>query len=100
MVRKKIVYFGKNLDILPVVVRLINQNEQWEGLGTNSDEELKELCTNTSVDLVLFGPGIEEKNERDIRSFLSSNHPKIQIIQHYGGGSGLLSTEIWEALGK
>jgi hypothetical protein len=100
MNKKQILYFGKNLDILPVVVRLINQNEQWNGIGTSSENELKSLFLDINFDLVLLGPCIEEENEREIRSFLVNHNPNIAIVQHYGGGSGLLSAEIWAVLGK
>ena len=100
MKKKQILYFGKNPEILIVVLRLINQQENWLGLGASSEIEVKKSLSENNIDLILFGPGIEEENEREIRSFLMNVYPAIPIIQHYGGGSGLLYAEIWEVLGK
>jgi len=46
-----------------------------------------------------LGGGIEELSEDQLSAYFTSHNPDIKIVQHYGGGSGLLSAEIYEALG-
>jgi Mg2+/Co2+ transporter CorC len=48
------------------------------------------------IEVVLLGPGIT--NESILRSFFSKESPKAVVVQHYGGGSGLLMSEINLAL--
>jgi Mg2+/Co2+ transporter CorC len=42
------------------------------------------------IEVVLLGPGITNDSESILRSFFSKESPKAVVVQHYGGGSGLL----------
>ena len=64
------------------------------------DEEAIELFQNRKFDIVLLGGGIEEESEKKLRSLFLFQDPEISIVQHFGGGSGLLSNEIRETLDK
>jgi len=81
-------------EILQTIVRLINNNPQWNGTGVLSEEEATSLLSDRSYDVVLLGAGMDEGSERR----LIAVSPDIRFIQHYGGGSGLLSAEIYESL--
>jgi hypothetical protein len=48
--------------------------------------------------LALLGSGISEEAENKLRKIFTHQNPQIKIIQHFGGGSGLLSNEIEAAL--
>lgn len=93
-----ILYIGRHTEITSTVTRLINKNENWHGIGTVNDTEAVVLFKTNDISLVLLGCGITEKEEITLRSFLKSHNPKVKIIQHYGGGSGLLFNEIYTAL--
>ncbi|KGD66979.1 hypothetical protein [Flavobacterium aquatile] len=90
--------FGKNPSILEILIRLVNANEEWHAEGFTDKEFAKEYCANQVLDIVLLSSGIEEECEEEMRFFFNTNQPNIEIIQHYGGGSGLLKCEILEAL--
>lgn len=94
----QILYFGKHKEILDTVVRLINNNENWSGKGVEHAEEVIEHLHQSACDILLLGCGIEEASETLLRNFIQEKYPNIKIIQHYGGGSGLLANEIMEAL--
>ena|ERR1700754_776289 len=94
----RILYAGKNREILDTVVRLINGHEDWMGNGVESIAEAKECLEQSDVDIVLLGCGIEEAEEAAFRNYMAEGFPIVRIIQYYGGGSGLLSNEILEAL--
>ena len=96
----EILVIGRHPQIMETVLRLINQNENWNAVGALTDEEAIEKFHRHSFQLVLLGGGIEEASEKKLRSLFSFQNPEIIIIQHYGGGSGLLSNEIMEALDK
>ena len=98
MKKIKILTIGRNAEIAAVLLRLINSNQAWEGMLALNDEEAKKLFAKNTIDLVLLGSGIEEESERILREFFTTLKPGIIILQHFGGGSGLLKNEINEAL--
>ena len=94
----KILYIGRHSEIMEIVVRLINANENWEGIGAKTDEEAMRIFQKENIDIVLLGSGIDEESEAMLDAFFRKVNSKIKIIQHYGGGSGLLKSEILLAL--
>lgn len=98
MKKINILYTGRHPEILETVVRLINNNENWAGYGAGSDEETIELFRKTDFDIVLLGCGISKESEASLRQFFAEHNPECKIVQHYGGGSGLLTSEILMAL--
>lgn len=100
MNKTKILVIGRHPQILETVVRLINKNPQWHATGASTDAEASALFLQDQYDLVLLGGGIEEASEEKLRQVFKNHNPAIPIVQHYGGGSGLLSNEIYSALGR
>lgn len=98
MKKINILYTGRHPEILETVVRLINNNENWAGYGAGSDEDTIDLFRKIDFDIVLLGCGIAKDNEKSLREAFASQNPKCKIVQHYGGGSGLLTSEILMAL--
>ena len=98
MKKVKILVIGRHPDILQTVLRLINKNEAWEGMGTGNDTEAIELFQKHNFDIVLIGGGVESESELHFRSVFTQHNPNIKIVQHFGGGSGLLLGEIQAAL--
>ena len=95
-----ILYIGRNADILETVMRLLNKNEQWCGFGAGTDEEAMQQFQQNNCDLVLLGPGISDASEAKLCAFFKQQKPGILIVQHYGGGSGLLAAEIEIAMAQ
>lgn len=93
-----ILVIGRHPELLATVVRLINQQPDWSAKGTSSDEEAMRWFQEVPYDLVLLSNGIEETTEQMLRAFFYMHRPSCKIIQHYGGGSGLLNNEIREAI--
>lgn len=100
MKKTQILVYGKHPEILETVLRLINKNESWEGEGSTDEERVIELFHQNHYDLVLLGGGISEDSEKKIRALFHHINPQPRVIQHYGGGSGLLKSEIEIALGN
>lgn len=96
----QILVYGKHPEILETVLRLINKNDAWKGEGSIDEERVIELYHQNQYDLVLLGGGIPEDSEKKIRALFRHLNPRLQIIQHYGGGSGLLKSEIEMALAQ
>jgi hypothetical protein len=89
-----ILVVGRNSEIVATVCRLINNNPAWTSTQALTDEEAISLFESQPFQLVLLGGGIEPASDQLLRQAFTSRNPQIIIIQHYGGGSGLLATEI------
>jgi hypothetical protein len=83
---------------MQTVLRLIHQNPDWEAQGALTDEEASALFAQQDFDLVLFGGGVSDESEQRLSDLFKTQKANIKIIQHFGGGSGLLSNEIRQAL--
>lgn len=93
-----ILYIGRDAEITVVMERLLNARPEWKGICVCTDEEAVALCEKQNFDLVLLGNGINAECEKVLRAKLTALQPGLKIIQHYGGGSGLLYGEIMSAL--
>ncbi|OWK71030.1 hypothetical protein [Pedobacter sp. AJM] len=93
-----ILYIGRDPEITIVMNRLLNARPEWKGICVCTDEEAILVFKKEAVDLVLLGNGINQECEQALRSELEAIKPDVKIIQHYGGGSGLLYGEIMSAL--
>lgn len=92
-----ILYIGRDVGITETMFRLLNARPEWKGITTCSDAEALAICKNQTLHLVLLGNGIEAEEEQILRAGLIAIRPALKIIQHYGGGSGLLYSEIISA---
>ncbi|UFH32877.1 hypothetical protein LNP04_03925 [Chryseobacterium sp. C-71] len=86
---------GKNNEILETLKRIIENNEGWKA-EVQSDEN---ICYNyikeNQVDIVLLSSGLEEEFENHIKVFCENLDKEVKVIDHYGGGSGLLKNEVY-----
>lgn len=98
MSKTQILIIGRHPEILETVVRLVNNNPSWKATGCLTDEEAISAFNEQQFALILLGAGIEEESEATLCHHFKTQDPDIKIVQHYGGGSGLLSAEIFEAL--
>ncbi len=98
MDRTQILVVGRNKEIIPVLERLIGQHEDWQCTVAYEDEEAILQFQQMQYDIVLLSSGIEPESEQKLCSIFRFQQPEIIIIQHYGGGSGLLENEIRYAL--
>lgn len=96
MLLTQILIIGSNEPIMATIERLINKEGIWKAtIAYNSDEALSKL-SELNFDLVLLCAGVD--NETLLAAKLRTLYPKLPIIKHYGGGSGLLFAEIYQAL--
>ena len=93
-----ILTIGRHPEILQTVVRLVNNNPEWECTGVITDEEALSAFSAGSYRLVLLTNGISRESNDLLCAAFRDEDPGIIILQHYGGGSGLLFGEIIEAL--
>jgi DNA-binding NtrC family response regulator len=98
--KTEILVVGTNEPIRATVLRLLNANESWNATGVSGVEEAIAACKNNNYAVLLIGAGLTDAEEVSLTAEAKEIHPAIHVIPHYGGGSGLLSAEIYLALSK
>lgn len=93
-----ILAIAKNTEILQVLHRLVNQTAGWHGQTTDDLNEAEFLLAQEEFDIVLCGTGLSEADERRLSDFFNQLTYQPKLVRHYGGGSGLLYSEVTSAL--
>jgi len=94
MKRVEILAVCSHPEILQTILRLIANTADWNATGAETEEQALILLGKQYFDLVLLGSGMDENSAGRLK-FAA---PDMKFIQHYGGGSGLLTAEIYGAL--
>ena len=89
----EILIVGKHPEIMKTILRLINNKPGWSGTAAFTGDEAVEKGNSILFNIVLLGAGLNENETRQIIA-----HYNVPVVQHYGGGSGLLYAEIYQAL--
>jgi len=98
MDKVEILVICRHEGILQTIIRLVNANPDWNATGASADDEAIAEFAARPFKLVLLGSGIEKESEDRLCTAFRARDPEIIIVQHYGGGSGLLAAEIYQAL--
>jgi hypothetical protein len=105
-----ILVIGRDPEILKVVLRLLNDHPSAAGhagsarphayhaVGSTDPDQARSLFADTDIDLVLLTNGLDAKLDASLRDEFLTRRPGTRILQHFGGGSGLLFAEITQAL--
>lgn len=86
---------GKNREIIDTLQRIIENNEGWKAEIQNNETLCYQYLKENKVDIVLLSSGLDEEFEKDIKVFCENLDKEIKVIDHYGGGSGLLKNEVY-----
>src|SRR5580704_14951695 len=95
-----ILVIGRDPEILKVVLRLLNEYKEanYHAVGSTDTDFARSLFADTDIDLVLITNGIDATLDASLREEFLIRRPGVRILQHFGGGRGLLFGEIAEAL--
>ncbi len=96
----EILIVGTHKPILATIQRLINNEAQWNATLAYSVKEATNICLERDIVLLLIGAGLDETAELELQQQLALLRPQLPVVKHYGGGSGLLFAEIYQALAK
>ncbi|MWB92794.1 hypothetical protein GON26_00295 [Flavobacterium sp. GA093] len=100
MSKLEFIILGKNQPILEIVVRLVNANENWNAVGFGDENLAQKHFLENKIDFVLLSSGIDDAVEKEFTHFCVKHNPEVEVIEHFGGGSGLLQSEIYDRLHK
>jgi len=93
-----ILIVGINEPIMRTIARLIDGEEKWLATIAFSVEDALKICLEKEFGLALICAGLAQNEEVTLNSKLNELRPQLPIVKHYGGGSGLLYTEIYQGL--
>ena len=86
---------GKNQEILETLKRIIENNDGWKAEIQSDETVCPDYIKENEVDIVLLSSGLEEDFEKEIKIFCENLDKEVKVIDHYGGGSGLLKNEVY-----
>ncbi|MGL4629769.1 MAG: hypothetical protein ACRCVT_01085 [Leadbetterella sp.] len=92
------VIVSRHPQILQTLVKIINQKPLWDAFPATNADNLYSLLEKNKIDFVLLSSGLSEDEEKSIRSTVIEKYSNTKLIQHFGGGSGLLFNEIQAAI--
>ncbi len=92
----KILVIGSDPAILATVLRLLNNFKatRYTASGADTPDTAKQLFAAQEFDLVLVTNGIDQGQTKELAAWFRNQKAGIPVIQHYGGGSGLLFGEL------
>lgn len=91
----RILVLGKNLEILETLERII-KNNGWEVILSDNSENIIDLIEQNSINLILLSSGNDIDLENSIKNNAYIKSKNIKVLEHFGGGSGLLKCEIYQ----
>lgn len=86
---------GKNQEILDTLKRIIENNEGWKAEVESDENVCYDYIKENQVDIVLLSSGLDEEFENEVKAFCQNLDKGVKVIDHYGGGSGLLKNEVY-----
>lgn len=89
-----------NEPIAATIARLIDKMEDWHASVALSLNEAMENCYAKTFEVILIGSGITQAQEDVLKLHLEKLKANSVVVKHYGGGSGLLYAEIYQALAE
>lgn len=93
-----ILVVGTHPEIMQTILRLINNKPEWQGTAAFSCDEAIQIFRDQPYNMVLIGAGLTTEENDKLCDFFKESNPNTPVVQHYGGGSGLLYAEVFEAL--
>ena len=100
MEKIQILSIGRDPLLLQKLSSFLNENPKWESTATVDDETAIEIFHQRKFDIVLIIDQIEGESDKKFRSLFSFNNPDVIFVRHVGDSTGLLASEIQEALDK
>lgn len=96
----EILVVGQHKKIMDILLRHINANENWKATAAWSVEEAQLLFEQNTFAIVLISSGFDETIENELTAFFKAHSLAVEVVLHYGGGTGLLFNELFAAISK
>lgn len=100
MAMLRILSFVTHPEILPVLDRVVNKHEHWTGERAPDLPTALTKVAEGNFDVVLLGSGTGVEERQRLQELIAERGLQTVLIDHFGGGSGLLYAEVMEAVGR
>lgn len=90
------VVFSTNSQVLRIVNRLINKQERWECTSVEDPAQVLSVLSTQRPNIFLVAVGAIQTDLELWQEYCKAH--QISLIQHYGGGSGLLYNSVQQYL--
>jgi hypothetical protein len=90
----RVLVLGKNQQILETLERVFIKIKFVQTSFLSNENESYYFLKENKMDAILLSSGLSSEFEISIMNYAATNFPSIKVIPHYGGGSGLLRSEI------
>ncbi|CAM3870942.1 hypothetical protein [Aquirufa aurantiipilula] len=97
---QNVLVVGKNEAIVELLIKLVNKYPELFALGTCKLEDISSICQISPVDILLISSGLSLNQENEVKQLVKQFHPNLKTVEHFGGGSGLLKTELNQVLDR
>lgn len=97
---QNVLVVGKNEAIVKLLTKLVNKYPELFAQGTCQLEEILPICQSSPVDILLFSSGLSMAQEKEILQLVKQFYPSVKTVEHFGGGSGLLTAELNQVLDR
>jgi hypothetical protein len=98
MNKTEILVTGSDKERIAAIIELINENDEWYGIGASTGEEAIEKFHQGNIVIVLLS-GINEADEKKLRKIFTYQNADVVIKQYNEGDNQPVTRVINEALG-
>lgn len=98
MNKTEILVTGSDQERITAIVELINEHDEWYGIGASTGEEAIEKFHQGNIAIVLLN-GINEADEKKLHKIFTYQNEDVVIRRYYNGDNQRITSTINEALG-
>lgn len=77
-----------------------NHADDWQSFTAPDLGTARQMLARHTINVVLLGAGTGEAEHVELQAVVEAAAKPTKFVYHYGGGSGLLYTEVAQALGS
>ena len=96
--KKKILVAGKNDQVTGAVIRTLATYPEFSADSVNTASKVEKQLDSEKWDVLLICGGFTPQEEEGFYELKKEKFPELILIEHYGGGSGLIYAELKQAL--
>jgi hypothetical protein len=94
----RILLLCRHDELAKTLLRVITDKSPWTVAEFDYHSASIDQLAQQNFDILLVGSGFSEEEESRLDHYIRTERPNVHIIFHYGGGSGILYSEVLHAL--
>lgn len=98
MEKVQILVVGKDPVVIQKLLRFVNENPEWEGIGTVDEKTALTLFGQTTFYYVVLVDYFSEASLEMFQQEFTRLNPSVIFLRHYGDSTGLLTSELYDLM--